>query len=213
VSAAIQIGDRFGRLAVVALSPQRRRGYKVWICRCDCGAEREITTSNLKRHTRSCGCVSVEKLVAMNTRHGSARKGALSPEFKAWQAMKGRCTYPGTRGFEHYGGRGIKVCERWRDSFENFLADVGPKPRPEYSLDRFPNPNGDYEPGNVRWATPSEQQSNRRNVPHLTIGGVTKRVTEWARELGVSYSAYKARRRAGWSAEVALKTPPYGRPT
>lgn len=120
-------------------------------------------------------------------RHGHAARNPLarSPEYRAWDAMKSRCYNPKARGYAGYGGRGIAVCDRWRYSFENFLADMGERPSPEHSLDRIDN-DGNYEPGNVRWATRSEQQRNRTrfnpNKAKKCEPGCTCRKHSWRQE-------------------------------
>lgn len=139
-------GDRFGRWTIEQLLPN----YRVWV-RCDCG-----TVGARKRYTilsgvsKSCGCGQVK--------HGHARDSARHPLYNTWASMLSRCNNPNTINYYLYGGRGISVCERWR-KFENFLADMGEKPTKSHSLDRI-NRNGNYEPGNVRWATQLEQRMN-----------------------------------------------------
>ncbi len=121
--------------------------------------------------------------------------------------MKTRCLNPHSKAYKHYGGRGIGICERWLISFANFLADVGRKPSPKHTLDRWPNPDGDYEPGNVRWATQQEQMNNQSGNRHLTLKDETHTVAEWARLLNVPRTIIKDRLRLGWSDEHALTTP------
>lgn len=118
--------------------------------------------------------------------------------------MKARCNDPNHDSYYLYGGRGIKVCERWTESIENFLADMGHRPSPRHSLDRYPDQNGNYEPGNVRWATPREQSMNRCNNIYLTKDGETKHIEEWAKLLGLPLTTIKERRRRGKSDEDAL---------
>lgn len=135
------------------------RGQAQWICDCTCG-NRCIATAHalLQRAKSSCGCLRVVGKIT----HGQSAYHSRTPEYKAWMAMKIRCKYShDSRKWSYYGGRGITVCSRWLNSFEAFLEDVGPKPTPEHSLDRI-NVNGNYEPGNVRWATPKEQANNKR---------------------------------------------------
>lgn len=159
-------GQRYGRLTVLALAGRASNRDALWRCRCDCGSEVEVSASNLRTgSTRSCGCLMRELAAAMgvehggaNATHGQTRGGRKTPEFQAYLNAKRRCTNPRTEGFEHWGGRGIEF--RYA-SFEQFLADVGPKPSPELTLDRIDN-DGHYEPGNCRWASRSVQNANQR---------------------------------------------------
>ena len=122
--------------------------------------------------------------------------------------MISRCHCVSQSRYADYGGRGIQVCERWRNSFESFVADLPPRPSERHSLDRIDN-NGNYEPGNVRWATAAEQARNRRDSRLLTLGSETLTLTDWTRRLGLSRGTIQRRLRAGWSDERTLSTPPY----
>lgn len=160
-------GQRFGRLTVVGYSHTNRNRKSVWNCHCDCGNDCQVAGERLVRLTRSCGCLIRETTASRNTTHGQRR----SKEYGSWRAMKERCHNQNSEKFADYGGRGITVCDRWRYSFEAFLSDMGDKPSPRHTIDRIDNDRG-YEPGNCRWATPSEQRLNQRRVVSREVGHV-----------------------------------------
>jgi hypothetical protein len=157
-------GRKFERLTVM-FRDKFSSGKKVkWFCACDCGILVSVDGSKLRNgETKSCGCLQkqeqAKRIIKLNTKHGHNKKGQQTKTHKSWTAMLQRCNNPKNTSFKDYGGRGIKVCERWSD-FENFLQDMGERPKNK-TLDRI-NVNGDYEPNNCRWATLSEQQRNRR---------------------------------------------------
>jgi hypothetical protein len=132
------------------------------------------------------------------TAGGHGRKGKRTPEYRSWQKMKQRCYSPSQYCYHLYGGRGITICERWLDSFVNFLEDMGQKPSPTHSIDRIDN-NGHYEPGNCRWATPQEQMDNSRRSTMLTHKGETLSIRAWSRKLGVTHSGISYRLKQGWT--------------
>lgn len=155
-------GRKFERLTVTADTGRRdAAGRVIWLCMCDCGNHRDAVSRDLTSgRTTSCGCKKAERAKGAATKHGAASHEQRSPEYRSWTSMRTRCTNPTYHAWDRYGGRGISVCDRWRESFENFLADMGPRPKGT-TLDRHPNPDGNYEPGNCRWATRIEQRSNR----------------------------------------------------
>ncbi len=121
--------------------------------------------------------------------------------------MKSRCYNPKVRGYNSYGGRGVKVCEMWIESFDNFFKDMGLRPSDKHSLDRFPDKNGDYEPTNCRWALPKQQGRNRRTNSYVTYNGETLCIIEWSEKLNISYEVLQARKRNNWTPERMLTTP------
>jgi hypothetical protein len=153
------LGRHFGRLVVrkyVGLNGNNR----YWKCDCVCGGKIIANGNELKRgNTSSCGCWRRERISAKNIRHGLCE----SPEYRAWTNIKVRCSNPKAANYDDYGGRGIRMCLEWIDDFMAFYTHIGPRPSAKYSVDRI-DVNGHYEPGNVRWATGSEQQLNRRPV-------------------------------------------------
>ena len=158
-------GNRIGRLTVqkrVGNHPKFKKKVR-WECLCACG-KKIITTSDAllrPKHIKSCGCWTREVTRMIFTRHGESRRHKSTPEYRIWQGMKARCFRVTNPAYPNYGGRGITMCERWANSFEAFLEDMGRRPSSRRSLDRIENDKG-YEPGNCRWATPRTQSNNRR---------------------------------------------------
>lgn len=157
-------GARFGRLVAVEFAGHiGRHRARAWLCKCDCGNTKAIAVSALRAgRTRSCGCGEIANQRSASVQHGHCRGTYRSPTHYSWGAMVSRCTNPRDVNYHRYGGRGITICKRWLDSFENFLEDMGERP-PGKTLDRYPNNDGNYERGNCRWATPKEQAANRHH--------------------------------------------------
>lgn len=212
-------GRRFGRLIVVRRVENTSTGKARWLCRCDCGGETAVITSSLlSGRTQSCRCMQRElsacRLRARQATHGLSKV----PGYNTWAGMVHRCHNPTFRQFKDYGGRGIYVCQGWRESPAAFLADVGTPPAPGLSLDRPDNDRG-YDCGhcedckargaspNWRWATRRQQRDNARGVRRLTYAGRTMSVADWARERGISFNTLIKRIYHGWSVEKALLTP------
>ena len=151
------VGHRFGSLMVVEEQGRTRDRFVLWLCRCDCGIEAVFASNRLSSgDAKSCGNHRSEaKLTHGQSRSEPGRKA--SSTYKAWMSMKARCYQVGGARYKDYGGRGIRVCERWRSNFANFFADMGERPL-GYTLDRL-DPDGNYEPGNCRWATPTQQST------------------------------------------------------
>ena len=182
-------GKRFGRLSVLAYVGMVRTAPS-WLCRCDCGTEKTVPGGNLRYgFVTSCGCAHADELRARNTTHGQRQ----TPEYKTWCNIRSRCSNPKAVGYEYYGQRGIKVCERW-DDFENFRKDMGLRPSAQHSIDRI-NVNGNYEPGNCRWATRQQQMANRTCNRFVTVDGERMIQSEAARRAGISVNTFKYRQR------------------
>jgi len=201
----IAIGDRFGRLVVTAEDVGRRHGERLVLVRCDCGKSKEVRAGHLRSGvTTSCGCLRRERIGLASTTHGH-RSGSPSPTYYTWATMIQRCINPKTKRYPSYGGRGIKVCSRWRDSFEAFLADMGPKPSPKHSIDRI-DVDGDYEPGNVRWALDTEQRANRRITKRVSYRGQTMTLIDACAMAGASYDVIRNRMSRGKTFLEALES-------
>lgn len=158
-------GKQFDRLTVRAILPG-----SLCVCDCSCGVSGFVTESYSVRNglTRSCGCLKAEKMASgqCNLSHGESRAGAWTPEYRAWVNMITRCHNPNATRYKDWGGRGISVCREWRDSYIAFRDYISRRPSAAHSLDRFPNVDGNYEPGNVRWANRIQQARNKRTKTH-----------------------------------------------
>lgn len=197
------VGARYGRLIVLSDAPNRAKN-RYFNCECDCGNLTEVGYASLATgDTTSCGCFAREQ---RRTRRPNLKHGlALTPEYFTWIRIKTRCFNKKAPKYPDYGGRGITMCDEWKASFEAFLTHVGQKPAWAFSLDRVDNNRG-YEPGNVRWATATEQANNRRSNLVVTHGGVTLTIAEWARRLNVNPDTLTQRLRRGWTVERTLQS-------
>jgi hypothetical protein len=186
-------GQKRSMLLVIERAGKMANGGQAWRCRCDCGKDCVVSTSNLnKRGTVSCGCYRRRSL-------GHSSHANEAPEFATWGAMLDRCRNPNNKNYIRYGGRGISVCERW-ETYVNFFADVGPRPSAGHSLDRI-DVDGNYEPGNVRWATASQQQRNKRNSVMVPYQGKMMHVYDVAEIVGLHPAMITSRYQRGWPVE------------
>ena len=192
------IGLRFGKLVVLEEAGQDKYTSRLYLCQCDCG-ERSVKAGWLMRRgsTTSCGCVQRSVLGDASRTHGARKTRAYS----IWHNMKTRCDNPNSRYFKDYGGRGIKICDRWRD-FSAFLEDLG-QPPDGMTLDRIDNDRG-YEPGNVRWASKKDQANNRRSSRVIEHGGERLTLQQWANRTGIKRATIAQRLDRGWPAAKAL---------
>jgi len=194
-------GRRFGRLVVLGKEGYRNKNL-CYLCRCDCGEEKIINGySLLKGDTRSCGCLHIETNKKLSITHGATD----TKEYIVWESMRARCRNQNRQDFKNYGGRGIKVCDRWLNSFEDFIEDMGFCPE-GLTIERIDN-DGNYSPENCRWGTRKEQALNRRSNRVLVYRGISKTVSEWAEMLNVERGAIVHRLGRGWSIEDALEKP------
>lgn len=202
-------GQHFGRLTVISLAPDyilpRGKAIIRWNCVCSCEKHTQVSVlaMSLKSGgTQSCGCLKRERVAQSKITHGHTRGPKWSKTYGCYRSMIKRCTSPKHKAFSYYGGRGIRVCARWLESFENFLADMGEPPE-GMSIERIDN-NGNYELGNCRWATRSEQAHNMRSNRNLTVDGETLCLSEWSRRSGVSNRTIRDRLKRGWDAKCAV---------
>lgn len=196
-------GDQFG--AFTALEPRPsdpKSGLQRYLFRCSCGVEKDLRVRDVVRGmTKSCGCSR------RGSGNGKFRHGhSGTPEYFTWRAMIARCSDPDDEGYPNYGGRGIKVCERWSSSVDNFVADMGPRPSRDHTIERENN-YGHYEPSNCRWATWSEQMRNTRANRYVDYNGERMLLLEACERAAVPVALVRARLTAGWDFQRAITTP------
>ncbi len=196
-------GKRFANVIAVRPAGQNKSRGLTWDFVCDCGAEFQATGSEVRYgRIKSCPSCAAKKKRAATTSHGLSS----SPSYRIWSAMKTRCSNPNFVAYAEYGGRGISVCQRWDESFLNFLEDMGERPTPIHTVERN-DTNGDYEPSNCRWATPAEQANNKRNNRRIEIEGEIRTLAQWANHVGINESSMRARLAKGITG-AQLLTPP-----
>lgn len=196
-------GRVFGRLTVISEAPRRHRKVPRWLCECSCGKAAVVEGKNLRHGlTVSCGCFAKEVTSLLTTSHGLTN----SAEYKTWTGMKRRCLNKNDPSYDRYGGRGIRICDRWLTSFENFYADMGPRPSDGYSIERI-DANRDYEPNNCKWIPMRDQAANKRSSVRLTHNGETHNLKEWSLITGMPYGTMQARHANGWDDERTITTP------
>ena len=202
------VGLQFGKLSVLRREGSNRRGISTWLCRCECGGEKVSDADSLKRgRTSSCGCLAAQqRKEAAQRPPAEIGRTTKRKEYDAWSGMIRRCYDPNHPSFERYNARGVEVCDKWRESFAAFYADMGNAPKGT-TLDRIDNDLG-YSKENCRWADMAVQGNNRSNNLHVTFNGRTMTISQWSREVGINYGALRARVVAGWSAERALTQKP-----
>jgi hypothetical protein len=192
------IGKNYGRWAILSEAQGRMysKGLVRYVnCQCSCGTLKKVDLNSLKRgKSTSCGCYNKEVLVERQTTHGLAMlsTGIRHLDYCIWMKIKSRCLNKNDKSYKHYGGRGIKICDRWKDSFKNFIDDIGWRPDNSYSIERE-DYNGNYEPSNCKWILKSKQSLNNRRVKKVLYNGKKHVLSEVCRELGVNYSTMRHR--------------------
>lgn len=202
------VGRRYGRLTVTSQAESDARGRSKWNCKCDCGGTSCVMRENLTSgRTTSCGCYHRERLSEVTRARNLTHGQTASSEHWVWGNMIQRCTNPNNHGYSDYGGRGIEVCDRWRNSFEAFAEDMGPRPTPQHSIERV-DVNGPYSPANCRWATADAQSNNKRNSVRLDYHGQVVTPAQLSRMCGISEPALRSRLKRGLSVEEAVEKGP-----
>ena len=188
-------GRRFGSLVAISSTERRTKSKNIlWRFKCDCGNSCVLDGYMVRCGRRtSCQACGAERLRQASIKHGMSE----TPEFWTWTDIQTRCHNPKSAGYANYGGRGIKVCDRWRGSFLAFLEDMGPRPEGK-SIDRYPDNDGDYEPGNCRWAGLTEQANNRRTNVCAAINGETRTISQWAVAFNLHPATVLRRYKAGY---------------
>lgn len=197
------IGEVFTRLIVKEEVESKKPG-RWWLCECTCGGTKICQTSKLRQgKNKSCGCLMKEHLKSGVIKHGLHG----TPEYVVWNNMKQRCLNPNSPTYPHYGGRGITICDKWRESFDNFLNDMGFRPSKNHSIGRMNN-DGPYSPDNCRWESLDEQSKNKRWTQYVDYEGKSVKLIDLCKEKGIKRGLVYGRLKKGWSIEDALNEPP-----
>lgn len=195
-------GRKYGRWTVIRKA-ESTDGRSWFFCQCECGTERNVRGQRLiNGGSQSCGCGQKEAVKKCKQRHGES----FTKLHSVWCAIKTRCYNSENPNYKRYGARGIRVCKEWMESYEEFAKFVGQPPTAQHSLERIDN-NGNYEPGNVRWATKKEQARNRRTNRIVDINGERHCLAEWLEEKGLHKSTFEGRIRRGWNEQDAILEP------
>jgi len=199
-------GQKIGRLTFVKPNGRDRFGHLLWLVKCDCGKTlTRLGSSIVGGRISSCGCLFREVLLRTHSTHRHSFGGRITQEYRAWTNMKQRCLNPKSLNFVNYGGRGIKVCDKWIHSFENFFQDMGPKPSAVFSIERINN-NGNYEPSNCKWASRREQNINRRNTGFFTALGQSKTIRQWSELTGLPIGTIRSRIKHGFLPDEVVQS-------
>lgn len=195
-------GQKFIRLIVIKRVANNKHGKSMWLCLCKCGQKTIVLSNNLRSGaSKSCGCYSTNNAL----KHGHTKNKKTTKTYYSWSDMIARCINLNDKYYKDYGGRGIKVCKRWLNSFENFLEDMGEVPK-GLQIDRIDNNKGYYK-DNCRWVTSKQNSRNRRNNRLITYDGKTQCLSTWAEEFNIDQHVFRGRIKLGWSMKEALTTP------
>lgn len=198
-SPLMQLGEVYNSFTVVSHADRGPKGGARVVCLCVCGKLKVVICSRIRTgHIKSCGCMKTERTREANKTHGQSRGDSSKLGYSSWKSMRMRCISPTYSSYPNYGGRGIRVCDRWLNSFENFLEDMGPRPSDQHSLDRIDN-SGNYCPENCRWATVEQQVNNKRSSIYVEYGGEVLTVGQWAKKLNKCRETLRYRYHKGLS--------------
>lgn len=203
-------GQKFGQWSVIKKGEpllESGRPRNRWVCRCACGTERLVRSNSLRGGISiSCGCSRMDDIAVHGHTRGATHGRGPTAEYTTWINLIGRCEDKKRKQYKDYGGRGIKVCKRWRKSFQAFIDDMGPRPSRFHSIDRINN-DGNYEPSNCRWETRAQQGKNQRTNKWIEHGGRKMILADWSKETGIHQKTLSLRLKSGWPIDVALFTP------